>query len=530
MRRLFIPGYYSGFSNNRMSLDIAVVLAYLTGRVLVPYRFRLPRRSPPDLKPGRWPEPMLVPHLFDIPVPWSDEYLLKSWISMEGKVQCAWQRIADAVFCFPATLTGHPQFQHFRNGRWFVYTFDEREEAASDVVITGETLGHYSHFFYLDEERRREVIKLMKRLRPKRPYAEAADRIATSLGPFNAVHIRRGDFVSIGFTPRARSISGQEVLANLASRLRRDDLLVICTDGSPHDEFFAPIQRYFREVVFLDRYLRENATIRELISQLPQYDEAVEILLTQLVASKAQVFIGTLFSTVTALIHRMRGFEGRNSSFLYCYNEFLSPLVRFERCEFLPVDEGPYTWNRIRYPLGPGYYSWFREWPEAYDATAPACGNDVLPPGTIELLASGAIVNGKTIRYVEDTDGLKMISHWTDPAESVAWNLQLPADGSYLVDIRYACPSKSSGSRYCVSIEGAGEFEGRVWSTGGWTALSPWMPLGQLRIPAGRSTLVLRAIEKASDAIMNLSAVRLMPAVSTCLGNAARRVPERSPT
>ena len=44
MRRLFVPGYYSGFSNNKMSLDIAVVLAHLTGRTLVPYRFRLPRR------------------------------------------------------------------------------------------------------------------------------------------------------------------------------------------------------------------------------------------------------------------------------------------------------------------------------------------------------------------------------------------------------------------------------------------------------------------------------------------------------
>ena len=60
MRRLFVPGYYSGFSNNKMSLDIAIVLAYLTGRVLVPYRFRLPRRFPVDLQPDRVLEPMLV--------------------------------------------------------------------------------------------------------------------------------------------------------------------------------------------------------------------------------------------------------------------------------------------------------------------------------------------------------------------------------------------------------------------------------------------------------------------------------------
>ena len=84
MRRLFVPGYYSGFSNNKMSLDIAIVLAYLTGRVLVPYRFRLPRRFPVDLPPDRVLEPMLVPDLFDIPVPYSDEYLFKTWISVPG--------------------------------------------------------------------------------------------------------------------------------------------------------------------------------------------------------------------------------------------------------------------------------------------------------------------------------------------------------------------------------------------------------------------------------------------------------------
>src|SRR5215470_11645578 len=126
-RRLFIPGYYAGFSNNKMSLDIAVVLAYLTGRVLVPYRFRLPRRSPSDVKPNGWPEPLLIPDLFEIPVPWSEEYLLKAWISMEGKLDCPWQPVFESVLCFPASLSrDDTRFQQFRNGRRYVYSFDER--------------------------------------------------------------------------------------------------------------------------------------------------------------------------------------------------------------------------------------------------------------------------------------------------------------------------------------------------------------------------------------------------------------------
>jgi hypothetical protein len=516
MRRLFMHGYYSGFSNNKMSLDIAIVLAYLTGRVLVPYRFRLHRRFPADLPPDRVLEPMLVPDLFDIPVPYSDEYLFKTWISVPGALECAWAPVFESVFCFPATLpTDDARFRQFRNGRWYVYTFSEQQDEAPDLHITTEALGHYSYFFYLDEERRRQVVELMKRLRPKQPYLELADRIAASFGPFNAIHLRRDDFVSNELSKlkitRAASISGQEIVANLASRMRRDDPLVICTDGSSREEIFGPIQQYFRETIFLDRHLRESASLREMISQLPRYDESVQALLTQLVASKAQVFAGTLFSTFTALIHRMRGLDSGESNFLYCYNDFLSPLVRFDRCEFLPVDDGPYSWNRIRYPISPDAYSWMREWPESSNSTPPSFEREEPPPGTLDLRASDAAVHGSTIRYVEEDGSQMMIGDWTDQNAFVTWDIAPAAGGTYAVEIQYACPADSSGSRYGVSIEGADELRGQVWNTGSWVSLSTWLPLGRLRIPAGRSTLIVRVLEKTAAAVMNLSGVRLIP-------------------
>ena len=381
MRRLFVPGYYSGFSNNKMSLDIAIVLAHLTDRVLVPYRFRLPRRSPMELSHGRVVEPMLVPDLFDIPVPCSDEYLLKTWISVPGALQCSWAPASDSVLRFPATLpTDDPRFEHFRNGRRHVYAFTEQQDQAPDLHIDTQALGHYSHFFYLDDERRREVVALMKGLRPKAPYSAVADQIVASLGTFNAIHVRRGDFLRNELTrmkiTRTASVSGEEIVANLAPRMRRDDPLVVCTDGSPEEEIFGPIRAYFRETIFLDRYLDESASIRESISALPRQDESVTALLTQLVASKAQVFAGTLFSTFTALIHRARGFDRQESRYLYCHNDFLSPLVRFDRGEFLPVDDGPYSWNRIRYPVSPDAYSWLREWPESSGLAAPPFEGD----------------------------------------------------------------------------------------------------------------------------------------------------------
>jgi hypothetical protein len=371
-RRLFIPGYYSGFSNNKMSLDVAVVLAYLTRRVLVPYRFRMPRRHPIEPESGV-PEPIVVPDLFEIPVPWSDEYLLKTWLSLPDALQCSWRPVCDSMFCYPSSLSNDAHLEHFRNRRRTVYAFDEHQEEAADLHINALTLGHYSHFFFLDETRHREVIDLMKRLRPKRAFLEAAERITMRLGSFNAVHLCRGDFLFNELSKkgiiRSNSVSGQEIVGNLASRMRPDDPLLICTDGSPREEIFYPIRKYFREVVFLDSYLCDDAAARAIVAELPVDNEASRALLTQLIASQAKVFAGTLFSTFTALIQRMRGQEDQDSTFLFCYNDFESPLVRFKDCEFLPTHEGPYSWNRIRYPISPDAYSWFREWPESFKAT-----------------------------------------------------------------------------------------------------------------------------------------------------------------
>ena len=228
-RRLFIPGYYSGFTNNRMSLDIAVVLAHLTERVLVPYHFRIPRRAGERVRPGHLIEPLvLVPDLFEIPVAWSHEYLEEKRPPAADAVTCDWAPVYDSVF-YPAgdALADEALFRAFRNGRPHAYTFDARESEAADLHLRTETLGFYSHFFYLDQRTRADVIQLMKRLQPKRPYRELAERIAAGLGRFNAIHVRRGDFVSTHFTPRATVVSGQG-----SSPISRRACLAICRSSS----------------------------------------------------------------------------------------------------------------------------------------------------------------------------------------------------------------------------------------------------------------------------------------------------------
>ena len=53
----------------------------------------------------------------------------------------------------------------------------------------------------------------MKGLRPKAPYSAVADQIVASLGTFNAIHLRRGDFLRNELTrmkiTRTTSVSGE---------------------------------------------------------------------------------------------------------------------------------------------------------------------------------------------------------------------------------------------------------------------------------------------------------------------------------
>lgn len=498
-----------------MSLDIAIVLAYLTGRRLVPYRFRLPRRFPLKTEHNQMIEPMVVPHLFEIPIPWSDEYLFKTWIAVPNAVECAWEAVHESVFCFPNRPPfDDERFLHFRNGRRNEYSFTERENEALDLHINAHMLGLFSYFFYLDDARRRAVVDLMRRVKPKRPYLDAAERIAASLGTFNAIHIRRDDFVMNELSrkkfTRAASISGQEIVVNLASRMNRDDPLVILTDGSSREEIFGPLQHYFRHVIFLDRYLRQDANMRQIMAEFPPHHEGVDALVAQLVASKAQTFAGTLFSTFTALIHRFRAFDRQESNFLYCYSDILPPLVRYERCEFLPVADGPYTWNRIRYPISPDAYSWLREWPEAADLAPPPFVGEPVPAGTRVLHASQAAVHGNSIQCLVDEGGQVVIGDWTDPSAYASWELTLAAGQTYAVEIRYGCPREEAGSHYVVGIEGGDELRAQVWNTGMWSSLSPWFMLGRLHVPAGRSRLVVRPLNMAGGAVMHLSAIRLL--------------------
>ena len=398
MRYLYYTNYQSGgsgLSNGIMSIEVGVILAHLTNRLLVldgnvpppanvvPYDARVS-----NLKPSR------ITDLLDMPVPWvePDAVDLKGLESLE----LTSLSLTDLAVYFPRTLdlstSDARSFARDRNHWLTVIGEHDRVPVlrlSEDPLVPGterhrDNLCSYSYLFYLDNETRRSVYRLLQRMQAKRPFAELAQRVARDLGPFNAVHLRRGDFkVTYGVTTLDRRPF--EAIEAMDQVFDRKDPLVIVTDERD-DPFFMELKLAYPRHYFIDWHILDNYGAP--FAALPQTDSLSLAYLSQLVASEAKEFIGTMTSTFTGLIQRYRGNRGKDESFRFLWNELpeshekvergrhaISECISLDRGQMVEQLPGPYSWNRVSQRLNP---AWMREWPESF----------LLP----EVVATGALV------------------------------------------------------------------------------------------------------------------------------------------
>ena len=438
MRHLFYTNYQSGqsgLSNGIMSVEVGVVLAFLTNRFLL-----LDGNVSPPANIVSYGDrvdnsrPSRVTDLIEIPVPWSepDEVELGGLRSRELTDYSLWQ----SAFYVPGTLDiDSEDAKSFLRGRE-VWVCESEDLAEADVLRVSETplmpgtdqhrrnLSFYSYFFYLDPETRRSAYRVLDRMRPKSPYAELARRVADDLGSFNAVHMRRGDFkVTYGVTVLDRH--PWEAIEALEKHFSPDDRLLICTDER-NDPFFDEINAHWPDHVYIDHHILDNYAAE--FKELPQNDSLALAYLTQLVAGESEDFVGTMTSTFTSMIQRQRGNNGKEEPFKFLWNELPEPGERLERgrhpvSDCVPLEdgvmvrefEGPYSWNHYTSLLNP---AWMREWPESFllpevletgelAGQAPMLGQatDVVTAGRNEAVLD---FEGLGVRFNSDVPGLAL--------------------------------------------------------------------------------------------------------------------------
>lgn len=403
MRYLYYTNYQSGnagLSNAIMSVEIGVILAHLSNRLLVLEG----NVSPPAnivTYDGRVnnQQPSRITDLIDMPVPWTDA----DAVDLHGleSLELTNLSLGDLAFYFPQTLdltsNDARSFARDRNQWLTISGAHDRVPVLrlSEAPLLPGTQYHrnnicyYSYQFYFDTETRRAVYRMLQRMQAKPPFAELAKRVARDLGLFNAVHLRRGDFkVTYGVTTLDRKPS--EAIDAMDQVFARKDPLVILTDERD-DPFFAPIKLAYPNHFFIDWHILDHYGAD--FARLPQTDSLSLAYLSQLVAAEAQEFIGTMTSTFTGIIQRYRGNRGKAEAFRYLWNELpesdqgvergrhaISECIPLDRGEMIEQFQGPYSWNRVSQLLNP---AWMREWPESFlTPQAVASGTLVMKPNT----------------------------------------------------------------------------------------------------------------------------------------------------
>ncbi|MEM1182620.1 MAG: hypothetical protein AAGM22_30015, partial [Acidobacteriota bacterium] len=293
MRYLLYTNYESGnsgLSNGIMSIEVGVGLAFLTNRFLVLEG----NVSPPAnivSYGGRvdTENPSRVTDLIDLPIPWAES----GEVDLGGldAQELTDEHLGQLVLYFPSTLdVGSEDARHFARGRT-TWVHPHRDLADIPVLKLTETptaprgerhrsnLSFYGYAFYLDDEHRRSLYRVYDRMRPKRELAELARRVASDLGRFNAVHLRRGDFkLTYGVTTLDRQ--PWEAIEAMDRLFSRDEQLVILTDERD-DPFFTEIRAAYPQHIFIDHHILDH--YGDAFQGLPTRDSLTLAYLSQLV-------------------------------------------------------------------------------------------------------------------------------------------------------------------------------------------------------------------------------------------------------
>jgi hypothetical protein len=346
-------------TNRRMSLEIGVGLAALSGRRLsMPWSERVgsapgPR---PASEPGRDERPR-VDELWEIP---GDVVSDEEWREVEhraSRVDLAWN-FQRSMYLADRSAIPDPGVREFAGGRT---TFVRVPDTDADVVqISGRPLAWYSYFFHATGETRRGLLGAVGAVRLREPFEDLGARIATDLGRYNVAHIRRTDHVK-GVRAYA-GVSPMHIADGVVEVLPVDEPLLIATEADPASTLFDPIRERYPGVLFASDLILGD--YKSWFEELPVNEDNALGAVTQVIASRANGFVGTLGSTFTGLIQRLRTRRDVDEPFLFTA-DFTPAGAEFRRGAYVDRRPGRYSWNRIDLAVAPGVLAWLREWPEA---------------------------------------------------------------------------------------------------------------------------------------------------------------------
>lgn len=221
------------------------------------------------------------------------------------------------------------------------YSFSEgrgrlRLSTHSDNYFHTNCFSFYSRFIF---NRPRELDIVLNKLRFKEQYVKFAEKVSSQLKNFSAIHFRLTDHTMNYHATRESRLN----YYNQAKE--RYHKIIFSTDD------VQLIRSEFKDdCLFIDEIILHH--FRDEFLSLEFHDEVVLGLISLLILSESDYFIGTPGSTFSSYIHRLRLQKNKAECFLFMdssHNEHFT-------------QNGPFSWNGFDCHIAAK--NWWREWPE----------------------------------------------------------------------------------------------------------------------------------------------------------------------
>ena len=188
--------------------------------------------------------------------------------------------------------------------------------------------GHFYYNIYGNGAGERNLIKekIKKGIVYKKEYFDLAKTIKLKIGEYNAIHIRRNDFIFVN--PNYAIPQLDNLMEDIKNRIPNNIPLYIATDEKNKILFDFLKERY--TIYFLEDFFKD----------LNQYESLV---IDQIICSESDIFLGSKLSTFSDYINIMRGYYGKKDFHREGTN-FKMNGIGYNK---FPWEVEEYSWERI---------------------------------------------------------------------------------------------------------------------------------------------------------------------------------------
>ena len=161
--------------------------------------------------------------------------------------------------------------------------------------------------------------------------------------------------------------------------------------------------------------------------------------------------------------------------------------------------------NASAQQIGQDWKVWRERMDEASKGHKPTLKT---PQGAVTLFAHQAVPHGKKLRYEPELHK-NVLGYWTEVDDWAHWELNIPKDGIYEIEVQCGCGSGNGGSQVALSI-GDQSFDWVVPDTGHYQNMV-YLTVGKANLSAGTARLEVRPKTKSKIAVMDIRKIVLRP-------------------